>query len=551
MAESTAPQRRWTAPCPNCGAPVEFASSASASAICSFCRSTLLREGEALRKIGQSAELFADHSPLQLQARGRHAGADFTLVGRLQLRYEGGVWNEWHALFDEAPEASQAMPPPQGGVAASGRPSASRGGKSGWLSEDNGAYVFSFDAPLNEPAPPSHTLVVGAQQVLDGQAWRVASLTLVTLGAAEGELPKPPLQHAGEFLLADLRNSQDEVGTLDYLSEPPQWSVGRAVRLADLAMTGLREDSEATLASRAMACPSCGASLEPKLGTTKSIVCGQCHAVVDISGGAGADLEHYAQSNGMEPQIPLGTTGSLSLLPNGKPLPWQVVGYQERCDIPDPGDDEEQTFWREYLLYNRMEGFAFLVDTEEGWSLVRPLTGVPKTAGGSDVEWQGRRFKQRWQYAAKTTYVLGEFYWRVQREDRVQVGDYESSTELLSSERSGAEITWSLGRKLDAAEVAKGFRLAADRGAALARDAGALSGGGSLVRTIIIIAVAFVLLIILLRACSKDDCDSYKNAYGEASTEYQQCRRNSSGSGVRPGYSGGSYGGFGGGGGHK
>jgi hypothetical protein len=32
---------------------------------------------------------------------------------------------------------------------------------------------------------------------------------------------------------------------------------------------------------------------------------------------------------------------------------------------------------REYLLYNKIEGFAFLVDTEEGWSLVRPLTGAP------------------------------------------------------------------------------------------------------------------------------------------------------------------------------
>ena len=46
------PQRRWQAACPNCGAPVEFASAASASAVCSFCRSTLLRDGDVLRKIG-------------------------------------------------------------------------------------------------------------------------------------------------------------------------------------------------------------------------------------------------------------------------------------------------------------------------------------------------------------------------------------------------------------------------------------------------------------------------------------------------------------------
>ena len=125
---ATTPQRAYRAACPNCGAPVEFASAASASAVCSFCRSTLVRDGDALRRIGVSAELFDDHSPLQLGAAGRYQGAAFTLVGRLQYGYADGTWNEWHAVFDS--------------------------GKSGWLSEDNGAYVFAFDAPLQGAAPP-------------------------------------------------------------------------------------------------------------------------------------------------------------------------------------------------------------------------------------------------------------------------------------------------------------------------------------------------------------------------------------------------------------
>ncbi|WP_442975522.1 DUF4178 domain-containing protein, partial [Salmonella enterica] len=94
----------------------EFRSAASALAVCSFCRSTLVRDGEALRRIGQSAELFDDHSPLQLGAAGRWRGAAFTLVGRLQVRYAGGSWNEWHALFDAADAAETP--------------------RSGWLSED-------------------------------------------------------------------------------------------------------------------------------------------------------------------------------------------------------------------------------------------------------------------------------------------------------------------------------------------------------------------------------------------------------------------------------
>ena len=153
-ADPPSPQRAYRTACPNCGAAVEFRSAASALAVCSYCRSTLLREGEALRRIGQSAELFEDHSPLQLGARGRFQSAAFTLVGRLQLRYAGGSWNEWHALFD----------------GLDGEP-----GKSGWLSEDNGAYVFGFEAPPPEPLPPIASLRTGAQQLLGGQAWSVAS----------------------------------------------------------------------------------------------------------------------------------------------------------------------------------------------------------------------------------------------------------------------------------------------------------------------------------------------------------------------------------------
>ena len=138
MADGAAPlpaQRRWSAACPNCGAPVAFRSAASAFAVCGYCRSQVLRDGNALRRIGESAELFDDHSPLALGASGRWRGAGFTLVGRLQYRYAAGTWNEWHALFDTAGDDPDTPP------------------RSAWLSEDNGRYVFAFDAPLDGPAP--------------------------------------------------------------------------------------------------------------------------------------------------------------------------------------------------------------------------------------------------------------------------------------------------------------------------------------------------------------------------------------------------------------
>jgi hypothetical protein len=532
LATSTA--RAYRAACPNCGAPVEFASAASASAVCSFCKSTLLREGDALRRIGVVSELFDDHSALQLGASGTLQGRSFTLVGRLQYSYEAGTWNEWHALFDN--------------------------GRSAWLSEDNGAYVLALDAPLPADAPALTAIAAGQRVLADKRVWDVASVVRARLLSAEGELPTPP-RLEGEFLVADLRNSQGEVATLD-ASDPNavHWSIGRSVLLADLQMQGLKAGgSEKTLKGRALECPSCGASLEPRLGSTQSLACGQCKAVVDISAGAGAELKHYAQNNsgagGAEPQIALGSTGTLAL--GGPPEPWQVVGYLERCDIPEDTEDDT-TFWREYLLWHETLGFAFLVDSDDGWSWVRPITGAPAVRG-EQAQWSGVAYRKQYSYSAKVTWVLGEFYWRVKREERALVTDYIGSgkdvEKRLSREQTGSEVTWSAGATLRAATVADAFKLPASARSAIERDvkplntlskSGASLGSG----TVIFVFVLIFVLLSVLESCDDDDCDRVRSTFGAASNEYRQClAQRGSGSSGRTG--GGSYGGWSGGGGHK
>jgi hypothetical protein len=529
LATEPSPQRAYRAACPNCGAPVDFRSAASAFAVCSFCRSTLVREGEALRKIGESAELFNDHSPLQLGAAGKYQGSPFTLVGRLQYRYKDGTWNEWHALFDNGPDDQ----------------------KSGWLSEDNGRYVMSFDVAL-PGAPPAEQLRPGVQQIVAGQPWTVASVTAAKLIAAQGELPFKPNTARG-FVVADLRNTRDEVGTLDYADPAvPKWSIGRSVAISELAMTGLAEAGEKTLKARSIECPSCGTSLEIKLSTTQSIVCHQCHAVVDLTSaegagkGVGADLTHYAQDNGDEPQIPLGRVGTLKLGKTARA--WQVVGYVERCEV---GEDE-QSFWREYLLYHRDEGFAFLVDAEDGWSWSAPITGVP-TPSGNGVRYQGALYREMYRYSGKITYVLGEFYWQLKRGELTRNTDYQGpGGKRLNLESTEAEQVWSAGETLNAADVAKAFRLDADKTAALKRDAGPTSGNAASLLAKIFFWVFVVVVLLMLFRCSDDDrrdCEPLRASYGEASQEYQNCLASNRSGGYRT--SGGSWGGFSSGGGHK
>ena len=118
---TSATQRTYRAPCPGCGAPVEFKSAQSTHAVCAYCQSTVVRSGEVLTRLGKMAELFDDHSPLQLMASGRIQldGKDvpFTLIGRLQYKGDAGVWTEWAAFLQDGTLAT--------------------------LGEDNGAYVFT------------------------------------------------------------------------------------------------------------------------------------------------------------------------------------------------------------------------------------------------------------------------------------------------------------------------------------------------------------------------------------------------------------------------
>jgi len=522
--------RSWRAACPNCGAPVEFRSAASASAVCSFCRSTLVRDGESLRRIGKSAEIFDDFSPLALGAGGRLQGEAFVLVGRLQLGTDEGPWNEWHALFDN--------------------------GRSGWLSEDNGRYVFAFDAPVPPDAPPPDRLRPGQPVTVGGRAWTVGSVVQARLLAAEGELVRPPPADRA-FIVADLRNAANEVGTLD-AADPaaPNWSIGRPVALSELAMSGLRESSERQLAARTEACPSCGAPLAITLAATRSIVCGSCKAVVDVSRGVGADMAFYAQEQAREPGIPLGSSGRLAIAAGAPALPWQVVGYSERIDVASESGGDEAEAWREYLLWHRTDGFAFLVDANEGWSAVRVITGTPEVRGDRAL-WMNVSYQRRWSYASRVAYVLGEFYWKVEANQLTRHEDFAAQAQgrrlTLNREQTASEVTWSVGEAIDATQVAAAFGLDAPRGALLQRETGPPPLGSVLTpRLVFWSLVLLVLLVLLLATCSHDRCASERQAFGPDSPEYRACRaRAAAGTGAYVG-TGGAWGGYSsGGGGHK
>ena len=104
--------------CPSCGAPVEAHSASAVTLVCGYCNSMLVRQDDGIVDSGRDSALLEDFSPLQIGTVGTFLTQRFTLVGRLQVQYDDGVWNEWYALFDD--------------------------GRTGWLSEAGDLYVMTI-----------------------------------------------------------------------------------------------------------------------------------------------------------------------------------------------------------------------------------------------------------------------------------------------------------------------------------------------------------------------------------------------------------------------
>ena len=109
--------------CPSCGAPVEAHSASAVMLVCGYCNSMLVRQDNGVVDSGRDSALLEDFSPLQIGTSGTFVAQRFTLVGRLQVQYDDGAWNEWYALFDD--------------------------GRAGWLSEAGDLYVMTMPVEID------------------------------------------------------------------------------------------------------------------------------------------------------------------------------------------------------------------------------------------------------------------------------------------------------------------------------------------------------------------------------------------------------------------
>ncbi|HRH13230.1 MAG TPA: DUF4178 domain-containing protein [Azonexus sp.] len=419
-----------TASCPSCGAPVVFKSASSIFAVCEYCQSTLVRHDQALEDIGKMAALVEDRSPLQLGADGSYKGVHFALIGRIQIKYSQGYWNEWHLLFDDM--------------------------RTGWLSEAGGEYVLTFAQQVQELLPKFAELKIGQRFVLASQPWTVSNIENAECVAGQGELPFKV--GAGYPVAAvDLRNGAN-FATLDYSETPPLLFVGEAVAFASLKMGNLREGMPIpthAIAAQVFRCPSCGAPMQARSREILAVGCVSCGAVVStadqnfklLSKALGTRDEKYV------PRIPLGSKGVLE----GKPV--EVIGFL----VKESRVDGIAYDWREYLLAGESGTYRWLTEYNGHWNIADVLSNPPAGNGAmelADVNFANQRFRHySTAQSAEVIQVAGEFTWRVRRGETNRVVDYVAPPQLLSREATDNDLNWSLGTYVAPEVIGEAFKL--------------------------------------------------------------------------------------------
>jgi len=416
----------YEARCPSCGGPIVFSLGSTLLKVCEHCGSAVARKGANLESYGRVAELIPTPSVLKLGIAGGYAGAPrFTLVGRLQLDYGAGTWDEWLMSF---------------------------GGDSwAWLAESQGQFHYMGVAAL-PPVPDFDELGVGQTVDLGPPGtFVVTEARTARFMTAAGELP---FDVAPGSLLhyADLSGPGGQFATLDYGtgSSAEALYVGRQVTLDEMGIRAIADDEERRKKARAgsLSCPQCGGPLELRApDQTQRIACPWCGSLLDATRDL-AVLEALKKVP-VKPLLPLGSKAELA------GTTWTLIGFMERSATVEG----IRYPWHEYLLYEPRKGFRWLVEARGHWSFVEPAHTGDVESGMDRALFRGQSFKHFQGSTAKVDHVLGEFYWAVARGDTSEAQDYTSPPHMLSMDRSESEVSWSYGTYLEPGEVWKAFRL--------------------------------------------------------------------------------------------
>jgi hypothetical protein len=400
--------------------------------VCGACRTVSVREGQDLSAYGTVGEIQEDSSVIQVGTEGVFESRRFEVLGRLQVTYKDGFWNEWHVGFSN--------------------------GTFGWLVEAQGHFSVMRSVASPPPGKVFSQYRVNQDVGINGQALYVSGIGHANVIGGEGSLPFP-VASGWKLPFVDLSSEGDFCGTLDFSDDPegnaPRLFLGKWVNAASLELKGLRVPENElqhglagpTAVAQALRCPNCGGGLERLTGRqAASIHCQYCGSAIDTQT---EPYTVYAAN-----ASPKGRIGDLLELGDSGIVEghnFKVIAILER----------EAVRWSfrfvEYLLYHPLAGYRWLIESDRHYTWMKMVPNGPFRYFEHECTIDGETLDTIDSGRVVVRRVVGELYWRVKVGDQVSAIDYASPPYAATYEASEGESTWSFGEYVSGDDIAKAF----------------------------------------------------------------------------------------------
>ncbi|MBE9463578.1 DUF4178 domain-containing protein [Dyadobacter subterraneus] len=399
--------------CPSCGETIDFKSTVNNLAVCT-CGLVWERDGE---NLSASDTLTIKNAAdfIQSGTTGSWNNLPFTVTGRFRLWFEQAVYNYWSVdMGDE---------------------------KIRYLAEGYGMFAIyepaSYIRPINHN---DYNIFSTARQFTtpDNEHYEVTDKDSADYIDVEGSVFKPAHTKPIKSIEAVSINGRIEI--IQFSKNTVMAFKSHPVSFEDLNFQNLREK---TGEGKTFACRNCNTKkVIETYPYAQSWVCDHCETRLSVSDGMLVQAHGVNKSTSPIIHVPIGSDIEL------QNVNYRVIGFSHKQDSASKYDK-----WKEYTLYNKYLGYAFLTESDGHWMLLKETqqAPLPSVASLNYFSFEDKTFNRFLTYKFDILYSTGEFPGNIfDDHEEIQAIDFISPPEILSIEKeSGNRNVWFRGEYIE------------------------------------------------------------------------------------------------------
>jgi hypothetical protein len=410
--------------CPTCSRAVHYRSKETRLNVCSC--GQVINRLDSDHLVPKPAFTLPDHNDLvQIGTAGKYTDQTFEVIGRFRLWLSESVYNYWTILFDDGTPA--------------------------FLAEGYGMYAIMKRMVPEQAITASDVSrldVSDSVSLTNEVPWYLQRRDKAWKYEVEGEVWMP--ECSDQFQLFDFyARGHLHAEAIRYLDD---YIVFYHIDFVDYPSLTLQNLNENPPAPKEVLCTNCNTTIAvktfPYAQSCSCTSCGTRFAFKDAGSGFRTLKKDTENDNALA--IPLGSKG------NVKGIDYEVIGYALKEE-----DNAEAARWKEYVLYNRAEGYAFLSEYGGSWLYARERGNSPVIGSNSpdSILYRGEEYDLYNRYAIRIVDTAGEFPYDIFDDERKIVSaEFIAPPIMWIYEKSSEEgINWFVGEHLSAKELARQF----------------------------------------------------------------------------------------------